>query len=189
MLKKVLRTKYILRRNSLTQAQGTDQSISIANKLLTLPVWQFNYYHIFLPIIEKKEIDTSAILSILQGKDKHVLVPKVIGSNNLQHFLLTDNTKFTLSTWGVPEPLDGIPIPPDKIDVVFVPLLAFDKKGYRVGYGKGFYDTFLSQCRKNVIKVGLSFFEAEETITDVHNADVKLDYCVTPNTVYSFGDS
>jgi 5-formyltetrahydrofolate cyclo-ligase len=189
MLKKVLRTTYILRRNSLSQSQGIDQSISIANRLLTIPVWKLDYYHIFLPIKDKKEIDTSAILSILQGKDKHVLVPKVIDSNNLQHFLLTDNTKFKLSTWSVPEPLDGIPISTDKIDVVFVPLLAFDKKGHRVGYGKGFYDTFLSQCRKDVIKIGLSFFEAEETITDVHNADVKLDYCVTPNTVYSFEDS
>ncbi|WP_027076791.1 5-formyltetrahydrofolate cyclo-ligase [Maribacter antarcticus] len=186
MLKKVLRTTYILRRNSLSQSQGIDQSISIANRLLTLPVWKLDYYHIFLPIIEKKEIDTSVILSILQGKDKHILIPKVLGQNNLQHFLLTDNTKFVVSSWGVPEPLDGISISVDKIDVVFVPLLAFDKKGHRVGYGKGFYDTFLSQCRKNVIKIGLSFFEAEETITDVRNADVRLDYCVTPNTIYSF---
>jgi 5-formyltetrahydrofolate cyclo-ligase len=189
MLKKVLRTIYTLRRNSLTQAQGVAESISIANKLLTLPIWQFDYYHIFLPIIEKKEIDTSVILSILQGKDKHVLVPKVIGSNSLQHYLLTDNTKFTLSSWGVPEPMDGISISPDKIDVVFVPLLAFDKQGYRVGYGKGFYDTFLSQCNENVIKIGLSFFEAEEKITDVHNADIQLNYCVTPNTLYTFDAS
>jgi len=189
MLKKTLRAVYTTKRNSLTQAQLIAESISIANKALTLPIWDYNYYHLFLSIIEKKEIDTSVILSILQGKDKHVVVPKVINSSNLQHFLLTDNTKFTLSSWGVPEPVDGIPISSDKIDVVFVPLLAFDTQGYRVGYGKGFYDTFLSQCRKNVIKVGISFFDVEEKITDIHNADIKLDYCVTPNTVYSFGDS
>jgi 5-formyltetrahydrofolate cyclo-ligase len=55
--------------------------------------------------------------------------------------------------------------------VVFVPLLAFDKKGNRVGYGKGFYDAFLSKCKPETIKIGLSFFEAEETIDDVFEND------------------
>ena len=67
-----------------------------------------------------------------------------------------------------------------------MPLLAFDKKGHRVGYGKGFYDKFLSECKPETIKIGLSFFEAEEMIADVFEADVKLDYCVTPEKIYEF---
>lgn len=86
----------------------------------------------------------------------------------------------------MPEPLDGIEISPLKIDVVFIPLLAFDKKGNRIGYGKGFYDQFLSDCKADVIKIGLSFFEAEEAITDVYKDDVPLDYCVTPQQIYRF---
>ena len=70
--------------------------------------------------------------------------------------------------------------------MVFVPLLAFDKKGHRVGYGKGFYDKFLSECKPDAIKIGLSFFEPEELITDVFESDVKLDYCVTPNSIHAF---
>lgn len=189
MLKEDLRGKYKELRNSLTPSFLTSESIAIANMLLKLPIWQFEYYHLFLPITHKKEIDTSIVLSILQGKDKHVLVPKVVNANTLEHYLLTDNTKFKQSTWGVPEPLDGILVHPQKIDVVFVPLMAFDQKGYRVGYGKGFYDSFLSECRKDVLKVGLSFFAPEEQITNVHDADVPLDYCVTPDKVYSFGKS
>lgn len=189
MLKEDLRIKYSELRNSLTSAYLTSESIAIANMLLKLPIWQFEYYHLFLPITNKKEIDTTVILSILQGKDKHVLVPKVIGPNSLEHYLLTDNTKFKQSAWGVPEPLDGITVLPQKIDVVFVPLMAFDKEGYRVGYGKGFYDSFLSECRKEVLKIGLSFFGPEEQITNIHSADVPLDYCVTPNEIYSFGKS
>ncbi len=189
MLKKLLRSSYITKRSSLSKAKLTSDSISIANKLLELPIWHFDYYHLFLSITDKKEVDSSPILSILQGKDKHIVIPKVIDSNNLNHFLLTDSTTFIFSKWGVPEPLDGIPISPKKLDVVFVPLLAFDRDGNRVGYGKGFYDGFLSQCRKDVIKVGVSFFEAENKITDVHDADIKLDYCVTPNQVYSFNAS
>ncbi len=189
MLKTILRSAYLTKRNALSTARLSSDSITIANRLLLLPIWNFDYYHLFLSITNKKEIDTSSILSILQGKDKHVIVPKVVDSDNLKHFLLTDSTKFTLSKWGVPEPLDGIPISPKKLDVVFVPLLAFDNDGNRVGYGKGFYDGFLSHCRKDVIKVGVSCFEAENKITDVHNADVKLDYCVTPNHIYSFDAS
>jgi 5-formyltetrahydrofolate cyclo-ligase len=55
-----------------------------------------------------------------------------------------------------------------------------------VGYGKGFYDRFLSECNPETIKIGLSFFDAEELIEGVFENDVKLDYCVTPNTVFSF---
>jgi 5-formyltetrahydrofolate cyclo-ligase len=99
---------------------------------------------------------------------------------------LTDNTRIKKNAYNIPEPVDGIEVPSHKIDVVFVPLLAFDKKGHRVGYGKGFYDKFLSECKPDVIKIGLSFFDPEELITDVFEGDVKLDYCVTPNEVHSF---
>jgi 5-formyltetrahydrofolate cyclo-ligase len=58
--------------------------------------------------------------------------------------------------------------------------------GNRIGYGKGFYDRFLNTCRKDVIKVGLSIFEAEEKI-DAESFDVPLDFCVTTKQLYAFG--
>jgi 5-formyltetrahydrofolate cyclo-ligase len=70
--------------------------------------------------------------------------------------------------------------------VVFVPLLAFDKKGHRVGYGKGFYDRFLSDCKPETIKIGLSFFEAEESISAILPSDIRLDFCVTPTEIIVF---
>ena len=75
---------------------------------------------------------------------------------------------------------------PDEIDLVLVPLLAFDQEGYRVGYGKGYYDKFLSQCREDVIKIGLSFFEPVDAISDINQFDMSLNYCVTPQQVYDF---
>lgn len=160
--------------------------MAIANASLGLPIWDFEYYHIFLPISQQKEIDTHFILTILQGKDKNVVLPKVTCNHSLKHYLLTDATKFQTNRWNIPEPVDGIEIPIEKIDVVFIPLLAFDKKGNRVGYGKGFYDTFLSECRKDVKKIGVSLFQAEETIEDINAYDIPLDYCVTPKNNYSF---
>ncbi|MBQ4913153.1 5-formyltetrahydrofolate cyclo-ligase [Maribacter sp. MMG018] len=188
MLKKDLREKYALLRSELSFSELSSKSLSISNKALTLPIWSKEFYHIFLPIESKKEIDTINLLSVLQGKDKNIIVPKVHG-DILKHYLLMDNTKFIKSKWGVPEPIDGITIDPIKIDVVFIPLLAFDEKGNRVGYGKGFYDTFLKECRDDVIKVGLSLFEAEKEISDVYENDIPLDYCVTPEKNYSFKTS
>ena len=187
MNKTALRQKYKALRNSLSENQVEEMSLAIANKILALPLWEKTYFHIFLPITEQKEVNTEFILHLLSGKDKEIIVSKAdFATRNMTHFLLTDNTKIKKNQYNIPEPIDGIEVPSNKIDVVFVPLLAFDKKGHRVGYGKGFYDKFLSECKPDVIKIGLSFFEPEELITDVFEGDVKLDYCVTPNEVYFF---
>jgi 5-formyltetrahydrofolate cyclo-ligase len=186
MLKKDLRLQYSALRKDISPQSLLNSSLFIANSLLTLPVWNFNYYHIFLPISSKNEVDTSFILSILQGKDKNIVLPKIKNAHSLEHILLTDNTRLMANSWGVPEPVEGIEVNVEKIEVVFVPLLAFDKTGNRVGYGKGFYDTFLSNCKKDVIKIGLSLFTAEDRITDVNENDIPLDYCITPEKTYSF---
>lgn len=190
MLKKKLREKYTVLRQNISSETRVTQSITIANTLLDMQVWQYEFYHLFLPITTKNEVDTTILLSVLQGKDKNVVVPKVGNATTLEHYLLTDTTKFITNNWGVPEPTNGIPIPANKLDVVFIPLLAFDNLGHRVGYGKGFYDSFLKDCRKDILKIGLSFFEAETVpITDIRKEDITLDYCVTPKTVYSFSSA
>lgn len=185
--KKELRQKYKVLRQNLSENQKEAMSLAIANRILSLPVWGKNYFHVFLPIVEQHEIDTELILHLLSGKDKDIVISKCdLQSCNLAHYLLTDNTKIKKNEYNIPEPVDGIEVPTHKIEVVFVPLLAFDKKGHRVGYGKGVYDKFLAECQPDVIKIGLSFFEPEEMITDVFDDDVPLDYCVTPNEVYRF---
>ena len=132
-------------------------------------------------------MDTKYILHILAGKDKDILISKSdFESRKMTHYLLTDGTKIRKNKYNIPEPVDGIEVPDSKIEVVFVPLLAFDKKGQRVGYGKGFYDRFLAQCKPEVITVGLSFFEAEKEITDVDENDFTLNFCVTPSQTYKF---
>ena len=107
-------------------------------------------------------------------------------SLEMTHYLLTDNTKIKKNKHNIPEPVDGIEVPVNKIDVVFLPLLAFDLNGNRVGYGKGFYDIFLSKCKPNVIKIGVSFFEAENSIEGIFENDVLLDYCISTNKIYTF---
>lgn len=187
MTKSELRNKYKTLRDTLSDNQVDDLSISIANQLLKLPIWDFSFYHLFLAIEEQKEVNTDYILNILSGKDKNIVISKSDFETGLMtHFLLTDNTVIKKNSYHIPEPVDGIEITSDKLEVVFVPLLGFDKTGHRVGYGKGFYDRFLSECKPTTIKIGLSFFEAEDEIKDIFEIDVKLDYCVTPKRVYKF---
>ena len=59
-------------------------------------------------------------------------------------------------------------------------LLLFARRDlHRVGYGKGYYDQFLKQCRSDCLKIGLSYFELVERIDDVHAGDVRLDFVIT----------
>ncbi len=186
MDKKLLRKKYVEKRTELSQQDVDDMSIAIANQLLSLPIWKANFMHLFLSIESKKEVNTSYILSVLQGKDKEVIVPKVSSEGDLEHYVLTDSTPLKNNRWGIPEPISGIRIPENQIEVVFVPLLAFDTQGHRIGYGKGMYDGFLKKCRPDVIKVGLSFFDAEPPFKELFSSDIPLNYCVTPKKTYRF---
>ncbi|MGB0896962.1 MAG: 5-formyltetrahydrofolate cyclo-ligase [Flavobacteriaceae bacterium] len=187
MLKKELRRYYKSKRAQITNTQRDDWSMQIANQLLTLPIWNHLYFHLFLTIEKQREVQTEYILHILHAKDKEVVVSKSNFDNcEMTHFLLTDNTALKTNAYHIPEPIDGLEVPTNKLDVVFIPLLAFDSTGNRVGYGKGFYDRMLQQCSPNTKKIGLSFFEASETISDVNANDITLDYCVTPNTIYQF---
>lgn len=187
MLKKELRQKYKELRQNLSTTEIENLSLVIANEILKLPIWDKTYFHVFLPIEEQKEVNTEFILHLLSGKDKEIVISKSdFATREMTHFLLTDNTRIQKNEYNIPEPVDGLEVPDTKIDVVFVPLLAFDKKGNRVGYGKGFYDKFLSQCKPETIKIGLSFFGPEEVIEDVFETDILLDYCVCPNGIYEF---
>ncbi|MFT4781508.1 MAG: 5-formyltetrahydrofolate cyclo-ligase [Psychroserpens sp.] len=187
MTKTKLRTHYKTLRKALSEKQIEDYSLKIANQLLLLPIWDHEFYHIFLSIIEHKEVNTDYILNILSGKDKNIIISKSdFSTREMSHILLTDSTTIKKNKWHIPEPVNGITITPEQIDVVFVPLLAFDEQGHRVGYGKGFYDKFLAMCKPETLKIGLSFFESEKKITDVYQGDIILDYCVTPHDIYTF---
>jgi len=187
MIKSQIRKAYKLLRNELSGEEVEELSLKIANKLLTLDIWDKDFYHIFLSIVEFNEVNTDYILNILSGKDKNIVLSRSdFKTGTMTHFLLTDNTVIMKNQYNIPEPVDGIEIKTSKIEVVFVPLLAFDETGNRIGYGKGFYDKFLAGCKPEVLKIGLSFFKAEREIFGLEEHDYALDYCVTPDIIYRF---
>lgn len=185
--KRALRTLYQKRRSLLTVSQIEEWSIAISNRCLTLDLWKYTIYHLYLSIQKNNEVDTTYMLSILYGKDKQPVVPKMNDNGSLTHFLLTDQTILKANDWGIPEPQSGIVVSPSQIEVVFVPLLVFDLGGHRVGYGKGYYDRFLTLCSSDTLKVGLSFFDPVSKIEGTEAHDIVLDYAVTPRNTYAFG--
>tara|TARA_B100001057_G_scaffold501295_1_gene623404 strand:- start:18481 stop:19056 length:576 start_codon:yes stop_codon:yes gene_type:complete len=186
--KSELRNKYSFMRKSLSIKQIEESSLSISNKLFKIPIWDKKFYHIFLTSKKKKELNTNFIQDILFKKNKSVVVPKMIDKNSLEHVLLTEKTVLKENSFGILEPFsqnDKI-VEPSILDVVIIPLIIFDLYGNRVGYGKGYYDRFLKTCRKDIIKIGISFFEPVDSIIDVSKNDVSLDYAITSNSIFNF---
>ena len=109
-----------------------------------------------------------------------------VATATMQAILISEETVYHANAYGINEPAEGSVLDPRSIDLVFVPLMIYDKEGYRVGYGKGFYDKYLEQCNNSVIKIGFSYFEPVEKIDDAALFDVPLNYCVTPQKVYEF---
>lgn len=142
--------------------------------------------HIFLPIANKAEIDTWPIIRYLWSKNIQVIVPKMGSKSMMSSWQLTPETKLVENAWKVPEPVDAESADNDSIDMVVLPLLAYDRHGNRVGYGKGYYDRFLNSIKRKVLKVGLSYFPPADEIPDVDPWEVPLDYCITPEGVIKF---
>ena len=190
MNKASLRKEFFQKRMSLTQVEVDEKTRLITKSTLEfLQNKVFKTVHVFLPQRSKSEVNTWKVISALQSSFPHVKIaaPYIIpGTRKMEHYLLTPETSLIENRWGIPEPdpLTATTIESEEIDVVLIPLLAFDKSGFRVGYGGGFYDRFLVQCRNDVPKIGLSFFAPIDSITDVDEFDIRLDFCVTPTNLY-----
>ena len=187
--KDVLRQTFLARRQALSSEQLSAFNQQICQLLIEFIAWdQIKVMHLYLPIIGKNEVDTYPIINHLRstGADIQIAVPKLAPEGNfLNHFLLTETTRLEANKWGIPEPVSGTSVPVEHIDLVLVPMLAFDKAGNRIGYGKGHYDRFLAQCRPDAQKIGLCYFDPMKRI-EVEPTDVAMDVVVTPKQVWEF---
>ncbi len=165
MTKTELRLLYKKLRKQLSNADIEEKSLAIANGVLALDLWDKTYFHIFLPIEEQKEVNTEFLLHLLSGKDKEIVVSKSdFTTRKMTHFLLTDNTKIKKNEYNIPEPIDGIEVPSSKIQVVFVPLLAFDLNGNRVGTAKDFTINFWQNAIQIPLKLDFRFLKLKNQL-------------------------
>lgn len=180
----------ISKRNSLSKADFWKLNDGILNQISKIDWSKYQYVHLFLPIKENNEVDTFEILFFFKHHYPRlkIVVPRANFKNSSMENVEYDHmyTVLRKNSYNIPEPIYGNIIPSEIIDAVLVPLLAFDLKGNRVGYGGGFYDRFLKDCKDNCQKIGLSLFEPQEKFAMVDVYDVKLNSCITPHSTYNF---
>lgn len=186
MLKADARKYYRNLRKVFTVEEVQQQSTAILEQIKSFDFSKDQNFHLFLPIKKNHEINTYPLLDWLNEKGKTIVLPKVDGKSMINcqvNFPFTT----TLNDLQIPEPIVYQEIESEEIDVVFVPLFVADLQGDRVGYGGGYYDRFLANCRKDTKKIGLSYFRPIERIDDIFESDIALDYCITPTEIVSFG--
>ena len=188
MTKSELRKLYLEKRAGLSTDDVSTISTAIADTFFfAINPAAVKTLHCYLPIDKFNEPDTRLIFQRIwqEFPELTTTVPRIdFATGELTSVVYSSTCPVVQNKWGVSEPEGGTVIHPEAIDVAIVPLLCFDERGYRVGYGKGFYDRFLAKCRPNCKKIGLSFFPPVEKIEDVHEFDVPLDLFISPEEIY-----
>jgi 5-formyltetrahydrofolate cyclo-ligase len=187
MLKSDIRIEFKEKRKSLSSQEKVNESRKIAELVKSNFKLEDKIVSIFLPIERFNEVNTVFLIEQLQNVNSTISTPITDLQNlTLKHLIFNDKTILKNNNWGIPEPVNGDEINPETFDIVFVPLLATNKTGYRVGYGKGFYDRFLSLCRDETIFIGLNYFENLIEIDDLNKNDIPIHFLVTPNKILKF---
>ncbi|MBK5277784.1 MAG: 5-formyltetrahydrofolate cyclo-ligase [Bacteroidia bacterium] len=188
MTKSELRKLYLQKRLSLSDEEYGSYNLQISDLFFSnFVIASKDIIHSYIPIEKNKEPNTWLIINRIKMDypAAHISIPRV-KNNQLENLYFEESDVLKINSWDILEPTQGEITPNNKIDLVLIPLLAFDKAGNRVGYGKGFYDQFLKECSPTCKRVGLSFFEPTERIDDINQYDVKLTHCISPERVYTF---
>ncbi len=186
MTKQEVRKIYLQKRLDLSEGEYQQLNLQLYHQFFTqLDLSFIKCIHFFLPIEGKREPDTWPIIERIRREFPHIRIslPKMNG-DELENIYFEGLHQLKKNKWEILEPEQGVPTPTEKIDMVIVPLLAFDKGGHRVGYGKGFYDRFLAECREDCKKIGLSLFDPIQKIDDIEDHDLGLTNCLTPSHLF-----
>ncbi|MEN9743539.1 MAG: hypothetical protein RLZZ65_1344 [Bacteroidota bacterium] len=187
MTKAEIRELYKAKRAKLTPFELSRISAQVQALVLDSFTFPSKFVSLFLPIESQKEISTYGLLEDILLKGGHPILSKSnFKDHSLQLFHYEHPQQLEVSKFGIPEPKFGRTLLPSKLDYVFVPLLAIDSSGQRVGYGKGFYDRLLKQCKPDCQFIGLHLFDEFVEIDDVSEYDIPLHFCFTPGGIYDF---
>jgi 5-formyltetrahydrofolate cyclo-ligase len=186
-----LRRDYLAARQALSAEQVQQGSQAIADRFfaefLAGEVPPGAGLHLFLPIAGQNEVDTWPIVRRCWAEYPAIqlAVPQVLPDRtSMVQLALPPGSEVVRGSFGVPVPAQPVPAPEVSLAWVLLPLLAFDARGYRVGYGKGHYDRFLARLGPQVQRVGLSLFGPGPLIADVDQYDIGLTACITPERVW-----
>lgn len=179
--KEELRKSLLQKRASLSPEERRRKSKKIQEKFLSLDCYKkakVVMFYLSLPT----EVQTDEIIEKALLEGKKVAVP-CVKDGEIFPSLLTSLFQTEVGTLGIREPKEKIFIPKDEIDLVVVPGCGFDSKGYRIGFGKGFYDRFLFQLKGRIPLVALAFEHQIVNKVPRNKWDVQMDYVVTEERI------
>lgn len=187
MLKSEIRALFKEKRKGLSFLEINRSSKQITDLIHEQFKFKDKQVSIFLPIEKQKEFDSYPLLEELINQGGKAIISK----SNFEDCSLTlykyeNVSQLEVNAFGIPEPKYGEIVSESLLNVVFVPLLALDKKGNRVGYGKGFYDKLLAKCSPECLFIGISLFDEFVEIDDLNQFDIPLHCCFTPELYYEF---
>lgn len=178
--RKELRQQMLKRRDAMDTAEASERSLRICRNLENLPGIKWaRVLMAYAPV--RNEVNVTYYWERYWCDGTTVLLPRV-HKERLQAVEFKGWNQTEAGSFGIPEPL-GKSFPIDKIDAVIVPGLVFDNHGYRLGYGKGYYDGFLPHLRSDALKCGVAYdFQLVANVMPTQY-DVGLDVLVTESEI------
>ena len=180
--KNILRNKYI----NLRKKKYYEINKEFFSPLLSFIKSNFKKDDLKLALYYPTSFETN-VLKLLENKymiNKNILLPVIEEENIMSFSPWKKNHVLLVNKFGILEPVKTkIKIP----NIIFVPILAFDRNKYRLGYGKGFYDRYLNKYLskfKNIITIGIAFSFQKHHKLPIDKHDVKLDYILTEKGIY-----
>ncbi len=142
-----------------------------------------NKKNIMLYISFKSEVETKSLIKFLLKKKLKVYVPVII-DEKVHPVRLKVNDKFKKGKFNILEPAKKIKLTNfNLLDIIIIPGICFDKKGNRIGFGKGYFDRFLSKLDKKIIKIGFAFSKQIVKKIPAKKHDIKMDYIITEREI------
>lgn len=183
MEKKDIRKKILGIREDLTEREAEEMSREICRKLFKMDcLQQAEWIYGYMPV--RKEVDIRPFLEFLLQKGRNLALPRVCG-DTMEFYRITSFADLEEGSFHVPEPKENCPkVKSDGI--ILVPGVVFDKKGGRIGYGKGYYDKYFSGHGQKLEKFGIGYtIQIIDTIPTTL-LDVPLDGMVCEKEVFTF---
>ncbi|HMP93015.1 MAG TPA: 5-formyltetrahydrofolate cyclo-ligase [Phnomibacter sp.] len=189
MTKQALRKHHKELRMQLTLPQQHVAIAGVLQHLEQLPLPALQVVLSYKPLVQQHEFPAAFVEEWLLQRQPGLTIayPRVLQEQSMLEAVMEGPaSQWVTGAFGIEELEHADVLLPATIDLVLVPLLAFDTYGHRVGYGKGFYDRYLATCRPDTLSLGLSWFGPVDEIEDVHLHDIPLKYCATPSQLYAF---
>ncbi len=180
-IKKELRRKYKLVRKNVADKIIKDKDIS--EKLIDFKLFQNSDTVLFYAALDD-EVNVDAAIKFALEHNKKIAFPVCIDNNGkMQYYYIKSFDDVVIGSFGVREPDINKCEPCNDFDnsICIVPAIAFDKRGYRLGYGKGYYDRFLENY--NSVTVGITYDETLVSLIPNDKYDIAVDYIVTQNGI------